>query len=87
MIAYDLHPSNEGNYDELFTALETLGTAYWDCLNSTWLIETNKPALQIRDQLKQYLQPKDRLLVMRYGGDAAWLGFEQVCKTWLEDRL
>ena len=87
MIGYDFHSPNERNYDKLFTALETLGTAYWDCLDATWLIETTKTAAQIRDHLEPYLQPGDRLLVMRYGGDAAWFGFEQVCETWLEDRL
>ena len=44
MIGYDFHSPNERNYDKLFTALETLGTAYWDCLYATWLIEKTKTA-------------------------------------------
>ncbi len=87
MIGYDFHSPDEKSYDQLFTTLETLGTAFWDCLEATWLIETTKTAAQIRDEIKPYLRPGDRLLVMRCGEDAAWLGFEQVCKTWLEDRL
>lgn len=87
MIGYDLHPSEEEDYDKLFAALETLGSGYWDCLSSTWLVITEKTPLQIRDELKPHLKKDDRLLVMRYGQGAAWLGFEDTCQTWLEDYL
>ena len=87
MIGYDLRPSTEENYDELFAALEVIGTGYWDCLASTWLIMTDKTAAEIRDELKQHLKDDDRLLVMRYGAGADWLGFKDECRTWLEDNL
>lgn len=87
MIGYDLHPSAEKDYDELFAALEAIGSGYWDCLDSTWLVMTEKTPIQIRDELKQYLEDGDRLLVMRYGEGAAWLGFQDDCHTWLEDNL
>ena len=44
MIGHDLHPSEGENYDKLFAALEAIGTGYWDCLESTWLIMTEKTA-------------------------------------------
>lgn len=92
MIAYDLHPSashsSEGQeYDALFTALENVGTGYWDCLESTWLIITDKTAAEIVDELKPHLKDDDRLLITRYGQDAAWLGFKDDCLTWLKDNL
>jgi hypothetical protein len=87
MIGYDLHSSAEMNYDELFAALEAIGSGYWDCLDSTWLVITEKTATQIRDELKRYLKDEDRLLIMRYGAGAAWLGFKDDCRTWLEDNL
>jgi hypothetical protein len=87
MIAYDLHDPEGDNYDKLFTALEAMGSGYWDCLDSTWLVITDKTAIQIRDELKPCLRDSDRLLIMRYGEDAAWLGFEDDCQTWLEDKL
>jgi hypothetical protein len=86
-IAYDLNPSKDDNYDDLFAALEAMGSGYWDCLQSTWLVITEKTAAQIRDELKAYLRDGDRILVMRYGKEAAWLGFEDQCQTWLEDKL
>ena len=87
MIGYDLRPSKDESYDELFAALETIGTGYWDCLESTWLIMTEKTAVQIRDEIAQHIKPDDRILIMRYGEGAAWLGFQQECQTWLEDNL
>ena len=87
MIGYDLQPSKEEDYENLFTALEGIGSGYWDCLDSTWLVITEKTATQIRGELKQHLKDGDRLLVMRYGEGAAWLGFKDECQTWLEDKL
>jgi hypothetical protein len=40
---------------------------------------SGKNASQIRDELKQYLKDDDRLLVMRYGEAAAWLGLKDEC--------
>ena len=68
-------PLKGENYDKLFTALEAIGSGYWDCLDSTWLVITEKTPVQIKDELKQYLKDDDRLLVMRYGEGAAWLDF------------
>ncbi|QWG13160.1 hypothetical protein KMZ29_26420 [Bradyrhizobium sediminis] len=88
MIGYDLHPSEGEKYGDLYTALEAIGSGgYWDCLDSTWLVITEKTPTQIRDELERYLKEGDRLLVMRYGEGAAWHGFKDDCQTWLEDNL
>jgi len=87
MIGYDLHPSEGEKYTDLYTALEAIGSGYWDCLDSTWLVITEKAPAEIRDELKRYLKEEDRLLVMRYGEGAAWQGFKDDCETWLEDNL
>jgi hypothetical protein len=86
-IGYDLHPSSGEDYDKLYTALEAVGCGYWDCLESTWLVITEKTPAQIRDELKRHLKEDDRLLVMRYGEGAAWHGFKDDCRVWLEDKL
>ena len=87
IIAYDLQKARGAKYDKLFAALEAVGSGYWDCLESTWLVMTDKTPIQIRDELKPHLKSDDRLLVMRYGEGAAWLGFQNECETWLEDNL
>jgi hypothetical protein len=87
MIGYDLDLSEGDTYDNLYSAIEAIGTGYWDCLASTWLVITEKTAAEITEELRQYIKDGDRLLVMRYGGDSAWLGFKDDCQTWLEDKL
>jgi len=88
MIGYDLHPSDAEKYSNLYSALEAIGSGgYWDCLDSTWLVMTEKAPDQIRDELQKHLREGDRLLVMRYGEGAAWHGFKDDCRTWLEDNL
>ncbi len=87
MIGYDLQGSKEEDYDALFAALEAIGTGYWDCLDSTWLVIAERTPAQIRDALSPHLNEGNRLLVMRYGEGAAWLGFADECRTWLEDHL
>jgi hypothetical protein len=87
MIGYDLHPSAGQNYDKLFSTLEAIGSGYWDCLDSTWLIITDMTPAQIRDELNKHLKSDDRLLIMHYGEGAAWLGFKEDCLSWLEDNL
>jgi hypothetical protein len=82
-----LHRSKADDYDKLYAALEALGDRYWDCLDSTWLVATERTPSQIREELRQYLNEGDRLLVMRYGEGAAWVGFKDECETWLEDNL
>ena len=85
MIGYDLHPSEGEKYSELYTALETIGSSgYWDCLDSTWLVITEKTAAQIKDVLKQYLKEGDRLLVMRCGeGVALGMGSKTIVRPGL----
>lgn len=88
IVGYDLNPPHgDHHYDELFTALEEMGSGYWDCLDSVWLIMTEKTPSEIRDELKRHLKDDDRLLVVRCGEGAAWHGFNNSCRTWLEDNL
>ncbi len=89
MIGYDLHPTSasEGDYEALFAALEAVGSGYWDCLKSTWLVVTEKTPAQIKSELARHLKHDDRLLVVRCCDGAAWLGFTDECQTWLEDNF
>jgi hypothetical protein len=69
MVSHELRSSKQK--DKLYAALEAIGAGYRDWLESTWLVMTERTALQIRDELKQYLRPHDRLLVIRHGAVAA----------------
>lgn len=85
MIGYDLLTPGQ-DYSDLHEAIKKLGS-WWHCLDSTWLINSNQTATQIRDSLKPYLDRNDRLLVSTITRDAAWTGFNEGCSDWLKDNL
>jgi hypothetical protein len=64
------------DYIGLVEALERVGTAAWPCLEATWIINADKTASQIRDELKVHLEPADELLVAELTGTAAWRGLK-----------
>jgi hypothetical protein len=73
MIGYDLNSPGQ-DYIALVEAIEHLGTKSWRCLNAAWLVVTDKTAVEIRDELKTYVDQSDELLIAELSGDAAWRG-------------
>ena len=74
MVGYDLKTPGK-DYPNLIDAIKTYN--WWHCLDSTWLIKTDKTAAQIRDHLVQHIDANDRLLVATLTGEAAWTGFSK----------
>lgn len=70
LINYDL--KNPGrNYDELIQAIKAYGT-WANICRSCWSIKTEQTATQIRDNLKQYIDPNDILFVCDYNNWASY---------------
>lgn len=70
-------------------ALENAIRAYesWGRINSnTWAVLTDSTAVQIRDNLLQYLNANDRLMVVRSGTEAAWRN-SMASSDWLKTNL
>lgn len=87
MIGYDLNKPVQ-NYNDLIDAIKKVGTNWWHCLDSTWIVKTDKTAAQIRDELTPHIDHQnDELLVARLSGEGAWIGFDSKCSTWLKDNL
>jgi hypothetical protein len=86
-IGYDLHPSKGETYDELIEAIKQVGSSWWHYLDSTWVVVSNKTAVQIRDFLTPHLKSDDQLLVARLSGEAAWIGFNDNGSSWLKSNL
>ena len=88
VIGYDLHPSKGETYEELIEAIKNIGP-WWHCLDSTWLVISDRTAIQIRDTLWRHMKADDQLLVMVYikGSGAAWNGFNKNCADWLRSNL
>lgn len=70
IVCYDLCAPGR-NYDSLYSALKQY--AHWGKLTeSAWAIVTSETYVQVRDNLKQYIDDNDRLIVIRAGKEAAW---------------
>jgi hypothetical protein len=85
MVGYDLNKPTQ-NYKDLIDALKAYGT-WWHHLDSTWIIETDQTASAIRDNLAQYLDSNDELLVAAISAPGAWKGFNDKGSSWLLDHL
>lgn len=87
-IDYDLN-SASGDYEDLYDAIEGLGDAL-HILESTWLVESEKDASEVRDILKSEIDSDDTLFIAKIesgGYDLAWVGIEPDAKGWLDERL
>jgi len=84
IISYDLcQPGRD--YNALYNALKSFYN--WGKLTeSTWAVVSNATAVEIRDLLLRYIDPNDRLIVVRGGKAAAWN--KMLAKNqWLMDNL
>ena len=85
LIGYDLNKSGQ-DYETLIAAIKNYGT-WWHCLDSTWIVKTERDAGQIRDYLRPFIDGNDELLVVHLSGTAAWAGFSKECSDWLLQNL
>ena len=84
MVSYDL--IKRKNYPELIKALEAFN--YWHCLGSTWIIKSDKTAMNIATELMQHIDGDDKLIVVTLTGQGAWTpSFSQECRDWLHTNL
>ncbi len=88
VVGYDLHPKQGETYNELIEAIKKVGSDWWHCLDSTWLVVSNKNSVQIRDEIWRHMKADDQLLVVKYEPhDAAWIGFTGNCGDWLKRNM
>lgn len=69
LASYDLNKP-EKDYPKLLKRLEE-----WKAtriLYSEWIIRSSSTAVQIRDDLKNYVDANDSLLILKLEGEAAW---------------
>lgn len=91
IIMYDINQEGEG-YSEankkLIDRIKELFSTYWHYLDSTWIVVTeDMDQKQIRNDLKEYLDENDELLVVKSGKDGAWHGFSKKASDWLVENL
>ena len=81
MIGYDKVGPNY-DYKPLIDAIANLGDCR-DALDSTWLVVSDKTAIQIRDQLQTLMHKDDRILVLEVVANSAW-SLRPVHSGWLK---
>lgn len=86
LIGYDLNKSGK-DYAALIEAIKKVATNWWHCLDSTWIIKHDGPAVSIRDALSPHIDSNDELLVVKLTGEGAWIGFDKQCSDWLLNNL
>lgn len=86
MIGYDLNRPGQG-YTALIEAIKKVGSNWWHHLDSTWIVISNKTAVDIRNSLTPYVDNSDELLVAKLSGEAAWKGFTDKGSIWLKENL
>lgn len=84
IINYDLR--QQRNYQVLYDVIQT-HTRWAHVLESTWAIESNKTAAQIRDELSLYIDHDDGIIVTSAAGDAAWIGLQNSVSDWLKQSI
>ena len=75
LITYDLANKQIKSYENLYTALKSLGP-WWHYLDSTWIIKTNINSKDIWNNLKDHINTNnDRILITKIsdGDREGWL--------------
>jgi len=80
VINYDLKAPGR-DYQPLYDAIKTFKWCH--ILESCWLIDTNKPASEIRDILKSKVDGNDEIFVARLGHEWA-TNFSDQATEWLK---
>lgn len=83
LISYDLRKAKD--YERLYDAIKSYGT-WAHVLESSWAVETDKTATNLRDHLAEFIDSDDGLFVVKSAGEAAWRNV--LCKNeWLKEHL
>lgn len=84
LISYDLRSPGR-NYDSLYKAIKAYGT-WAHITESFWAVKTSDTAVEVRDNLRNYIDANDRLFIIKSGVEAAWIN--AICRNeWLKENL
>ena len=85
IVSYDLKAPGK-DYGDLIEYLKTMDR-WWHNLGSTWVVETDLTAAQLRNGINQHTDQNDKVLVVLSAGVGAWRGFNDSGSDWLKSNL
>ena len=82
IVSYDTKTDNDKKILDVIQSY----TPHAQICKNTWAVVTSEEATDIRDKLKEILNPTDRIFVIRSGEEAGWANV--LCeKSWLHQYL
>ncbi len=87
IVTYDLrNDKSSESYDRLISLIKQEGV--WACLGkSSYLIESNLSAVELRNRFNVALDDDDMLYVGKVTAPAAWHGYSQQVTDWIKAKL
>lgn len=86
LVGYDLHRPGQ-DYEDLIEYLKTMPN-WWHYLDSTWIIQANFSAGELRDKLRTFTDDNDSLLVIVLPKGVDWASFlPEAGNDWLRQVL
>ncbi len=87
IVTYDLdNESTSESYTRLISLIKEEGV--WACLGgSSYLVESEQTAVELRDKFKQALDNDDKLYVGAVSAPAAWVGYSKQVSDWIKEKL
>lgn len=88
LFTYDLNrDQHTDKWERVKEAIVKTFPTHWRRLTTTWIVETDWSAAQVRDWLAPMLDSDDELLVVVLTGEAAWSGIDERGSEWLKKVL
>lgn len=87
IVTYDLkNEQSSETYKRLIELIKEEGV--WACLGgSSYLVESNLSAVELRNRYKEVLDNNDLLFVGVVSAPAAWYGYSQQITDWIKAKL
>lgn len=84
LISYDLIANKD--YAELYEAIKSY-SSFAHILESVWIIKSTDSAVNIRDNLKSYIDSDDKLFVAKLDGESAWINLPTKISNWMKQNI
>jgi len=87
IVTYDLKgESTSERYNKLIELIKEEGV--WACLGgSSYLIESGRTPVELRDRYNAVLLRDDMLYVSQVSAPAAWRGYSQQVTDWIKEKM